>query len=158
LTRRPVDINQIVTSATQLLEPQIASGKIDVRLDLIESGATALIDEPSMRSVVMNLMLNSIQAMKDGGKLTVTTTRSEEGINLEVADTGEGMTAEQTKNLFEPFYTTKSQGLGLGMFHAWKVIKLHGGTILIETQVGKGTRIKVTLPAEEKDETSSPHS
>jgi signal transduction histidine kinase len=119
-----------------------------VSLSLEESGAQAALDEAAVRSTVINLMLNSIQAMKPGGRLRVSTAKSEAVVHLEIEDTGCGMTKEQIKNVFEPFYTTKSQGLGLGMFHAWKVIEQHGGTILIDSQVDKGTRIKVTLPRE----------
>jgi signal transduction histidine kinase len=148
LTRRPVDLNTIVTSAAQLLEPQINAGRIDVTLNLTEAGAPAALDEAAIRSTVINLMLNSVQAMKDGGKLQVSTTKTEEAVYLEIEDTGCGMTREQIKNVFEPFYTTRSQGLGLGMFHAWKIIEQHGGTILIDSQVEKGTRIKISLPQE----------
>lgn len=148
LNRRAADLNHIVTTAAQLLEPQINAGKIDVRLKLTESGAPAALDEAAMRSTVINLMLNAIQAMKEGGKLQVSTTKTNGTVYLEIEDTGCGMTREQIKNVFEPFYTTRSKGLGLGMFQAWKTIEQHGGTILIDSQVDKGTRIKISLPQE----------
>ena len=66
---------------------------------------------------------------------------------VEIADTGRGMTAEEVANIFEPFYTTKSQGLGLGMPYAQKVIERHGGSIAIESRPGAGTTVRVELPA-----------
>jgi two-component system sensor histidine kinase HydH len=156
LQRRTADLNRVVTDALQLVEPQLAANNVNVILNPggDESGGSkesaAPIDEASMRSVLINLMLNSIQAMREGGEMTITTRRSADSVHIEIADTGIGMSEELLKNVFEPFYTTKSQGLGLGMYHVQKVIQLHGGSIKIESAVGGGTRVKIALPSEEK--------
>jgi PAS domain S-box-containing protein len=149
LTRNRVSLNHIVREALHLLDPQLTANKIETELDLAESPLFAMLDEASIRAVLINLIVNSIQAMPAGGHLSINTRGDHNGIHFTIADTGVGMTDEQVKHIFEPFYTTKSQGLGLGMSYAWKIIQQHEGTILIDSQVGKGTQMKITLPVEE---------
>ena len=148
LSRRRVDMNRVVADSLALLEPQLKEKRISVNLSLSEAGAYAMLDEASMRSALINLMLNAIQAMADGGQMTVLTAAGEGALRLAITDTGCGMTEEQMKNLFEPFYTTKSQGLGLGMSFASRVIQLHGGQIAVQSRVDAGTSVKIALPVE----------
>ena len=156
LKLRKSNLNQVVVEALQLLEPQLSSKRVNVSLDLMSNGAgeqdsVVMIDEASMRSSLINLLLNSIQAMRDGGDLKISTNRSADSIRLEISDTGVGMTEDQLKNVFEPFYTTKSQGLGLGMYYVQKVIQLHGGSIELQSREGEGTCAKIKLPSEVRD-------
>jgi two-component system, LuxR family, sensor histidine kinase DctS len=148
LTRRRLDLNRIIADSLALLEPQLTASRVRVRLSLAEAGAYAILDEATMRSMLINLILNSIQAMTAGGELLIATASGKQGLRLSVSDTGCGMTAEQLQNMFEPFYTTKSQGLGLGMSFAAKVIEQHGGSISVESRVGEGTRIEIGLSQE----------
>jgi PAS domain S-box-containing protein len=148
LTRRMVDLNRIIRDSLALLEPQLSENGIDVTLNLAEPSAYAMLDEASMRSTLINLMLNSIQAMAQGGELIIATTTSESTLHLSITDTGCGMTEDQMKNVFEPFYTTKSQGLGLGMSFASKIIEMHGGKVSVESHIKRGTSISIALPAE----------
>ncbi|MEW6208869.1 MAG: PAS domain S-box protein [Acidobacteriota bacterium] len=149
-TRSRVDLNRIVADAIQMLEPQIAAAGIETRLEFDESGAqtTGMFDEVSLRSALINLMLNAIEAMAVGGSLTVTTQRCEGGVRLTIVDTGCGMGEEELKNVFEPFHSTKSRGLGLGMPHAKKIIEQHHGAIFVKSRPTEGTRIDITLPWE----------
>lgn len=149
LTPRRLDINRLITDVIPLLEPQMAANKIEEKLDLSPAAASGMFDEASIRSALTNLLLNAIQAMPAGGTLNVATNAYDKMVSITIADTGEGMTEDQVKKIFEPFYTTKSQGLGLGMPYAQRVIEQHQGTIQIESQMGAGTRIKISLPAEE---------
>ncbi|HEX8475113.1 MAG TPA: response regulator [Pyrinomonadaceae bacterium] len=146
-----VQLNRVVESALQLLEPQIAENKIEVELRLDDADTTWLLDEAAIRSTLINLMLNAVQSMPDGGQLVVTTEKHDGHLLLVINDTGRGMDSEQVENMFEPFYTTKSKGLGLGMPFAQKVIKQHGGAIRVESRAGAGTRIEVELPAAESN-------
>lgn len=148
-TRRRENLNRLVTDAVQLLEPQLTANHVQPVLNLAEPGAFAMVDEASMRSALINLMLNSIEAMPDGGRLGATTHASEATITLVLSDSGSGMTEDQLKNVFEPFYTTKSQGLGLGMAYAGKVIEQHGGSIAVKSGSGDGTTLTITLPRQE---------
>jgi len=148
LTPQPVDLNRIITASLALVEPQLSAKKIGTSLNLDKSGICATIDEAAMRSTLINLMLNSIQAMSEGGELKVSTAIADQGIRVEIADTGCGMTEEQTKHIFEPFYTTKSQGMGLGLFFASTVIEQQSGSVDVSSTAGKGTVVTITLPLE----------
>jgi PAS domain S-box-containing protein len=146
ISPRPGDLNRVVTDVLQLLGPQIEAGRVEQRLELGESGCPVFIDEPSMRSALLNLTLNAVQAMPAGGTLSVRTLSDGKSTRLEISDTGTGMTEEQVTNIFEPFYTTKSQGLGLGMPYAQKVIEQHRGAVSIESRPGEGSTVRVELP------------
>jgi signal transduction histidine kinase len=106
-----------------------------------------MLDEASIRAATLNLMLNAVQAMSTGGRLTISTGQDNGNLWMTIRDTGAGMTPEQIKQIFEPFNTTKSRGLGLGMPYAQKVIQQHGGQIVVESRPGNGTQVKIELPA-----------
>ena len=110
-----------------------------------------MLDQTSLRGALMNLMLNSIDAMKDGGTLSVSIQQTGESLRLEIVDTGHGISDEEAKKIFEPFYTTKEQGLGLGMPYAKKIIEQHGGTISLNSRPGEGTTISIVLPAAQNE-------
>ena len=151
LTRTSGNINGIVNNALELLQPQIMANNIDVRLSLSEHASSVMIDESSMRGALMNVILNAIEAMPNGGRLSVTSDRTDDTLCLEIVDTGPGISEEEAKDIFEPFYTTKEKGLGLGMPYAKKIIEQHGGTISVATRPGEGTKFSITLPPERKD-------
>jgi signal transduction histidine kinase len=151
LTPSSGNLNQIVHTVVELLQPQITANKIDVRLSFSENISPGLIDESSMRGALMNLILNAIEAMPNGGRLTITSHQLDDLLRLEIVDTGPGITEEEVKNIFEAFYTTKQQGLGLGMPYAKKIIEQHGGAIAVASRPGEGTTLSIALPAERKD-------
>lgn len=99
-----------------------------------------------LREVFTNLVLNALDAMPDGGRLTITTTAMNGHVDVEVADTGIGMTPDVRRRLFVPFSTTKPNGTGLGLSVSYGIVKRHGGTIDVETGPGKGSRFVVRLP------------
>jgi len=150
ITPRSANLNQIVNDVLDLLRPQITANDIDVHVSLNETAAPAMIDESSMRGALMNLILNAVEAMPEGGRLTITSDRNEQGLRLEISDTGHGISEEAVKDIFEPFYTTKEQGLGLGMPYAKKIIEQHGGNITCDSRPGEGTTIRIVLPAPEE--------
>jgi PAS domain S-box-containing protein len=101
-----------------------------------------------LREVLTNLLLNAIEAMPNGGHMTLRTSADETGIRLEVSDTGVGMTAEVRRRLFDPFFTTKgSRGTGLGLSVSQAIIKAHQGTFTVASEPGRGTTFMITLPA-----------
>lgn len=148
VTPRPENLNSIVAASLSLVAPQLSAKKIKIDMNLDDAAPHALLDEAAMRSTLINLLLNAIQAMDEGGELKVSTRAVENVLRVEIADTGRGMTDEQAKHLFEPFYTTKDEGLGLGLFFAATIIEQHSGSVEVKTQAGKGTEIAITLPAE----------
>jgi signal transduction histidine kinase len=151
LTLRSGNVNKTIKEVLELLLPQINANKIELDLSLSEEAAMGLIDETSIRGSLMNILLNAIEAMPQGGRLSVTSERKNDMLSLEIVDTGPGISEEDAKKIFEPFYTTKEQGLGLGMPYARKIIEQHGGTISVSSKVGEGTRIVITVPASQKD-------
>ena len=146
LALRWVDLNIVVADVIQLLESQISANGIDVRFDLCDSNVGGMLDEAAIRAASLNLVLNAVQAMPEGGRLFVSTGTDSDILWLKVGDAGPGLTQEQFKHIFEPFHTTKSSGLGLGMPYAQKIIEQHGGKILVESQLGEGTQVRIELP------------
>ena len=155
LTLSAGNLNQIVSDVLDLLRPQLTDNNVEVRLSVDEQPAYAMLDEASMRGALMNLMLNAIEAMRNGGMLSIAVDRTGESLQLEIADTGPGIAADEAKKIFEPFYTTKEQGLGLGMPYAKKVIEQHSGTVSLNSRPGEGTTISIVLPAAQKEVASA---
>jgi signal transduction histidine kinase len=150
LAPRRVDLNKVARDVSQLLSTEIAAHSIETKLELDDSPVAGMLDEPSIRATTLNLVLNAIQAMPAGGHLTISTSTRGDKLLMAIIDTGSGMTPDQIKQIFEPFNTTKSRGLGLGMPYAQKVIQQHGGQIIVESQPGKGTEVRIELPVTER--------
>ncbi len=151
LTAQSGNLNQIINDILELLRSQVTANQIEVRLSLDEQNASWMIDESSMRGALMNLIVNAIEAMPGGGTLSIDSKWTEETLQLEITDTGGGIADDQIKKIFEPFYTTKEQGLGLGMPYAKKIVEEHGGSVSLNTRSGEGTTIRITLPANMKE-------
>ena len=150
LTLRFGNINEMVNGVLELLRPQLTANNVEVQLSL-DQQAYGMLDEASMRGALMNIMLNAIEAMREGGTLSVVTRQAGETVQLEISDTGPGIDEETAKKIFEPFYTTKAQGLGLGVPYAKKIIEQHGGTVAVNSKLGEGTTISIALPAAIKE-------
>ncbi len=145
------NLNEIVNDILELLRPQLTAKKIDVRLAPASPAAYAIVDESSIRGALMNLILNAIEASPERGVLSISSERIAQSLRLQITDAGPGIDEEEAKKIFEPFYTTKAGGLGLGMPYAKKIIEQHGGTISLNSQPGEGTTISVVLPAARKE-------
>jgi signal transduction histidine kinase len=151
LAVRSENLNQMIDDILDLLRPQLTANKVEVRLALAQQPVYVSVDESSLRGALMNLMLNAIEAMPQGGTLTIAAKQLDETIRLDITDTGVGISEEEVKKILEPFYTTKAEGLGLGMPYAKKIIDQHGGTISLSSRLGEGTTISVTLPAGQQE-------
>ncbi len=152
--KRPTDINERVSAAIELLEPRIR--KSGVRLDLRLGAAIPLItaDPAQIHQVIVNLVVNALQAMTRDGVLTITTRTDEQTVSLIVGDTGCGMDAETKEKIFLPFFTTKEvgDGTGLGLPVVLGIVTAHGGCIEVESAPGKGSRFTVRFPAAPQQE------
>jgi len=104
------------------------------------------LDVDKMRRVLVNLIRNAVDAMPEGGTLRIASRKSNGNLEISVTDTGAGMTSEVVKNLWNPLYTTKAKGIGLGLPIVKRFVEAHGGCISVETKVGKGSIFTVTLP------------
>ena len=145
------NLNDMVNDVLELLRPQLTANNVEVRLSMEQQSADGMFDESSMRGALMNLILNAIEAMPNGGTLSIASDRTSETLRVDIVDAGRGIADEEVKKIFEPFYTTKAQGLGLGMPYARKIIEQHGGTISLNSRVGQGTTISISLPVGQKE-------
>jgi signal transduction histidine kinase len=146
LAPKLLDLNAVAQDVIQLLSTEISAHGIETKLELDPAPVAGMLDEPSIRAATLNLVLNAVQAMGKGGRLTISTGTESGKLWLKIEDTGAGMSPAQVKEIFEPFKTTKSRGLGLGMPYAQKVIHQHGGQIVVESREGKGTEVRLELP------------
>lgn len=150
LAPKRVDLNEVAQDVIQLLSTEIRAHDIETSLELDSSPVAGMLDEASIRAATLNLVLNAVQAMSKGGRLTISTSAGNRKLQMLISDTGSGMSLEQIKQIFEPFNTTKSRGLGLGMPYAQKIIHQHGGQITVDSTQGQGTQVKIELPANER--------
>jgi len=151
----PVDLNEVVRGLERILRRQVGDG-IEIELRLSPKPAVIDAHPAQMEQIVLNLALNARDAMPDGGKLTITTSRMpgpRPVVALSIRDTGTGMDEEVRHRLFEPFFTTKSgksgtaQGTGLGLAIVDSIVRERGGTITVESAPGDGSTFRILLPA-----------
>ena len=145
-----VSPNAIVQHTVKLFQAQLASPgqpAVTVRLELDDSAGSIRADGEQLARALQNLLLNAIDAMPQGGELTIRTQRSSGGVILEVADRGEGLTDEERRRLFTPYYTTKQHGTGLGLAIVQSVVADHGGKISVDSEPARGTTFHIELPA-----------
>jgi len=152
LALKTVDLNDVARDVVQLLSTEISAHNIEIVMELDSSPVSGMLDEASIRAATLNLVLNAVQAMSSGGRLTISTGRDGKKMWMTIKDTGAGMSPERIKQIFEPFNTTKSRGLGLGMPYAQKIIQQHGGRIEVESRQGTGTQVRIELPADERSQ------
>jgi signal transduction histidine kinase len=119
-------------------------------IDLTETTPTIKIDIDKMKRVFINLIKNAIDAMPDGGKLTITSDKANDKVKIAFADTGLGISEENLKKLFGPLFTTKAKGMGLGLAICKRIVEAHGGTISVESIINKGTVFTIIIPTEPK--------
>jgi two-component system nitrogen regulation sensor histidine kinase NtrY len=156
---RPVNVNEIVRGAVKLFEAQFgALGRPPITPELYLDEALPVIhaDGSLLHRAVENLVLNAMDAMPGGGILTLRTRAHADGVRLEVSDTGAGLTREECERLFTPYYTTKQHGTGLGLAIVQSVVSDHGGTIMVESEVGVGTTFRIELPNRPPVHTAAP--
>jgi signal transduction histidine kinase len=146
--RESVDINEIVREMTVLLRDTANRNSIAVRTNLEPELPTATADRIQLQQVLMNLMLNGIEAMKDGGgELTVASTRTEDGqLLVSVSDSGPGLPAGESERIFEAFFTTKPQGSGMGLSISRRIIEAHGGRLWASANPRRGATFQFSLP------------
>jgi len=107
-----------------------------------------LASKDQIQQVLLNLVINAIDAMPEGGKISIELhlTEKPEGVKIKVQDSGHGMSKEVMNQLFDPFFTTKDDGLGLGLFICKEIIEDHHGTLVMNSQAGRGTTFTIWLP------------
>ncbi len=143
-----VDIIELLNDVLQLVAADTSSENVDIILNCDEALPLVRADQDRLRQVIINILLNGVQAMEQGGKLEISVCSSSDGrsVELQFKDTGKGIAPEHVGHVFFPYYTTKKGGTGIGLAISQKIIADHGGTIRLESDVGKGTTVYVLLP------------
>ena len=148
----PGSLNEVARDTLELLRPELDNRGLNVQEELAARLAPAPLDANQMKQVLVNLIKNAMQAMTRGGTLRIATGQNTEEVWVSVADTGGGISQDQIKHIFEPFYTTKKKGTGLGLMIVQRIVRQHGGHIELESRVGEGTTFRVWLPRGEKQQ------
>jgi signal transduction histidine kinase len=144
----PADINEIMTTALGIVENEFYLRHVSVEKHLAEDMVKTLVDKNQIEQVFINLLLNALHAVEDHGRVTVQSTVDPEPnkIHVEIVDNGCGISAQDIKKIFEPFYSNRANGTGLGLSVSYGIIKNHQGDIRVFSELGKGTRFTIEFP------------
>lgn len=140
------DVNEVIESVLILTAQPARAARVTMVKMLDRSIGKWDLDAGLLKQAFLNIVLNAIQAMPEGGTMTVTSTRKDGCIEVKIADTGTGISPENRKKLFSPFFTTKQDGTGLGLAITFRIIQNHHGAIDVESVPGKGTTFTVRIP------------
>jgi len=151
----PADINAIMETALGILDNEFRLRHVGLELQLAENMVKTLLDENQIEQVFINLLLNAIHAVEENGRVTIQTAVDSENnkVQVEITDNGCGIAADDIEKIFEPFYSTRAKGTGLGLAVSYGIVKNHQGDIRVYSVPGKITRFTVELPIQ--DENSS---
>jgi signal transduction histidine kinase len=148
LKPEPVRVGDLVAETVALIEPEASRIGVRVERRVPEDLPLLTADRDRLKQVLFNLTRNALDAMPDGGTLRLEAAATPRAVTLAVTDSGPGIAPEARARLFEPYYTTKARGLGLGLAIARQIVEAHGGAIDVEAVQGGGSRFRVTLPRE----------
>jgi len=146
LKLRQLDIRDVIDKAISLIAVDLESAGVTLVTDYAP-GSYVRGDRDKLNQVFLNLLLNSLQAMDEGGKLMIRTTRRENQVICTVEDDGCGLEEDNVARVFDPYFTTKKDGTGLGLAMSAKIIEEHAGSIEFRSTLGSGTTVSVRLPA-----------
>jgi signal transduction histidine kinase len=143
-------IEGVLREAVEVVGPAAAQARVERVVEIAPDLPLVLADAGLLRQAFLNLCVNAIDAMRDGGggTLTARARRDGDGVRVELRDTGPGLDAETARRIFEPFFTTKAEGTGLGLAIVRQAVEAHGGTISVESTPGSGAVFSIWLPAE----------
>ncbi len=147
----PVSLNEIVKNICDFIQPEAQKSNVELHLELADNLPELMLDEQLFKQIVMNLAQNAFAAMKNGGDLWMASGIKEDKVVFSVADNGEGMDEETCSRIFEPYFTTKVNGTGLGLTMVYKIIKEFGGDIQVRSFKDEGTIFTISLPIPQKE-------
>jgi two-component system nitrogen regulation sensor histidine kinase NtrY len=142
-----VVLSELIEDVSKLLQAQLTQANIACQLELAEIRQPIAADPDLLYRALSNLVLNAIEAMPEGGTLTLRTRYETNAASIEISDTGKGISEEECSRLFTPYYTSKAQGTGLGLAIVQSIVSDHGGRISVRSQQGRGTTFIIDLPA-----------
>jgi PAS domain S-box-containing protein len=146
--RIPLDLRTVIEDGMEMFQERLASNQIRIKMEMAEPCPMVLADADQMSQVLLNLVMNALHAMPEGGTLRVGLELERPMVKLTIVDTGHGIPPEAIGNIYDPFFTTKEfgKGTGLGLTVVKGIIEEHQGSIVVESEEGKGTRFTVLLP------------
>jgi len=148
LKLKETEVNSLIAHSVRLIEKEAAIKNISIKLDLSQQPLSAEIDADRFSQCLLNLYLNSLQAMEKGGQLHIKDyLKNGNVIGIEIRDTGTGIRAENLNKIFDPYYTTKTKGTGLGLAIVYKIIEAHNGNVKVRSVPGQGTTFSIDIPA-----------
>ena len=148
LRLQAADVNQVLKETLRLVRDEAAAGGVELRSSLDERVPPILVDPQQLRQALLNVLVNALAASGEGDSITVQTGVADARVRIAIVDTGHGMSDDVMKDIFKPFFTTKTRGSGLGLACVERVVREHGGDIAVKSQLGKGTEFLISLPLE----------
>ncbi|HVM61109.1 MAG TPA: ATP-binding protein [Verrucomicrobiae bacterium] len=148
--RKPLALNEFLDQKLTFMQVTFDSARVACRTQFDASVGTVYADADQLWQAVLNLVRNGLEAMPNGGAITISTQRNHDHVLLRVTDTGAGMTAQQLRQVFKPFFSTKTKGTGLGLTLVQQIVAEHGGHVECLSAIGKGSTFTVHLPEAER--------
>ncbi|MFP4179929.1 MAG: two-component system sensor histidine kinase NtrB [Spirochaetaceae bacterium] len=148
---KKADLNKVIEDLVGFVKYEAEESGVHVETKLGSTISKVEIDEKFIKQALMNIVKNGIAAMEGGGVLTISTREDEGYVHTDISDTGVGISDEKITKIFEPYYTTKDFGSGLGLTVVYKVVREHGGEISVQSQEGEGTVFTISLPVPESE-------
>jgi signal transduction histidine kinase len=144
-----VDLNSLLIDSLPFIKEKVVSNSIDIKTEFYSNIPEVKVDEEKLKSVILNLMLNAIDAVEENGKIEIKTDYkiNEQEVCIEIRDNGCGIADKDLSRIFYPFYSTKSGGSGLGLAISSNIISAHKGRFEVDSEVNKGTIFKIWLRA-----------
>ncbi len=146
----PAELSQVVEEIVDFFSPTARQAHIKINAYVPSDLPVVRLDRDMFKQALLNIMLNAEQAMPQGGELTVQASAQGDEVILNLIDTGKGIAADHLAKIFRPFFSTKPGGTGLGLPTTRKIVAAHGGTIRVQSDVGRGTQFSIHLPAHPK--------
>jgi two-component system sensor kinase FixL len=147
LVKRQADINSVIQDVLKIMSEIYSSDKHELKIDLHPNLKEVNCDPDKLKQVFMNIIANGIEAMEDGGTITINTQKWYDGVEISITDNGIGISEEHLLRIFEPFYTTRERGSGLGLSISYKIVAAHKGDIYATSTPGEGATFVIRLPA-----------
>ena len=148
LQRTKVELNRICEDLVDFFWPQAQLGRVQLRLKRAPTDVNVMADERLLKQAMLNLLLNGVQAMPNGGELILAVSDGSDAAIIDVIDTGSGIEPEVISRIFDAYYSTKKSGTGLGLAMTRRIAEEHGGRVSVTSEVGKGSDFSLHLPKE----------
>jgi signal transduction histidine kinase len=141
-----VPLHQLMKEIVELAKPQADASKIRVNMSSESDGVEIRVDRDLLKQAVLNVVVNAMQAMPEGGELRFESSVSEDTAEIRISDTGPGIPPDLRDKIFRLYFTTKKEGSGIGLAMTFRIVQLHDGTIDFTSEPGKGTTFSIRLP------------